>query len=43
LLKAFAAGMSLVLLTHTKAVMAPVAMIILALTLVELCAQSIEQ
>ncbi|MBP9093927.1 hypothetical protein KBI23_23095 [bacterium] len=36
LLKAFAAGMSLVLLTHTKAVMAPVAMIILGLTLLNL-------
>jgi len=36
LLKAFAAGISLVLLTHTKAVMAPVAMLILALTLLNL-------
>ncbi len=36
LLKAFAAGMSLILLTHTKAAMAPVAMIILALTLLNL-------
>ncbi len=36
LLKAFAAGISLVLLTHTKAVMAPVAVLILALTLLNL-------
>ncbi|MDP3508686.1 MAG: hypothetical protein Q8T09_11890 [Candidatus Melainabacteria bacterium] len=36
LLKALGAGISLVLLTHTKAVMAPVAMIILGLTLLNL-------
>jgi hypothetical protein len=36
LLKAFAAGMALVALTHTKAVMAPVAVFILGLTLLNL-------
>ncbi len=36
LLKAFAAGMSLVILTHTKAAMAPVALLIIAFTFINL-------
>ena len=36
LLKAFAAGVSLIILTHTKAVMAPVALLIMALTILNL-------